>query len=460
MHLGKGRPGDFLYVHYPPDPVNVRTGNFYLPLQDYYQPCYDLPLEIHRSYNSFYNGESAFGKGWIFNYSVKIVFDPKKGLQVMESDGFVTSYQPKEQSSQNLSQTIESIVSARKKQDAKDFGREKSSAFYQKLKKRLADEASYRKKQEEIYLNKKNRVSKKGEYVSLDRGESNIYETKNGFIREFMTGQKELFDRNGRLIKIEDGNRNAITIYYNNKNQIRRIQDSCNQFVNFTYDSAEHITTIRDGYGRTLNYKYDRIGRMIYSEALDESSFRYTYNGKNLMTSIDFGGGEKTEISYDSKNNRVTQQRGPGKKVTTYRYGKTKGSSWATVNDNQGENSRYEYFESKHEMVFTDRFGKKTITKNMACCGKPLSILNEKGQGETFTYDQQHRIKTKKNTSGSLIEFEYDDRFHLPSKVTTNGKNYSIYRYDQNGNMVFARNNFKTLCEKLPMRITEKSLLL
>src|SRR5258708_4451274 len=65
--LGSGRYGDVLHIHHAPDPVNVRTGNFYLPVQDYYLPCFSFPLEIYRSCNSVSTRNGPFGKGWNFN---------------------------------------------------------------------------------------------------------------------------------------------------------------------------------------------------------------------------------------------------------------------------------------------------------------------------------------------------------------------------------------------------------
>ena len=73
------------YIHHPPDPVNVKTGNFYYPLQDLYLPCFGIPLEVFRAYNSYNKSNGPFGPGWTFNYDIRIALGDAGTLKVIES---------------------------------------------------------------------------------------------------------------------------------------------------------------------------------------------------------------------------------------------------------------------------------------------------------------------------------------------------------------------------------------
>src|SRR6185436_18869342 len=74
--------------------VNVKTGNFYLPVQDVYLPCYGYPLEVTRTYNSVSTRVGPFGYGWNFNYDLRISAAADKKLTVVEPDGYVNTYDP------------------------------------------------------------------------------------------------------------------------------------------------------------------------------------------------------------------------------------------------------------------------------------------------------------------------------------------------------------------------------
>ncbi len=87
--LGKSNGFDKFYVHHAPDPVNLRTGNFFLPIKDLSLSCFGIHLEVYRSYNSFSKKNNSFGVGWSSNYDIKIAISDVGTLKIVESDGFV-----------------------------------------------------------------------------------------------------------------------------------------------------------------------------------------------------------------------------------------------------------------------------------------------------------------------------------------------------------------------------------
>ena len=424
--------------------VNVRTGNFYLPMQDYFQPCYGYPLEIHRSYNSFFQKDGAFGVGWIFNYDVQVVINRNSEIQVVEADGFITNYEVEETHSNKL-EHISRILETRKKEDVKYTGSQKGKGepFYKRYKAKLMSDSAYFKRQRKRYLGAQKLNSSSGKYISKQRGKSTLNQVKNGFMRTLENGKKEFFNKTGKLVRLEDRSENFLRFFYKN-NRLNRIQDNCGQWISIKYAANGKIDSFIDTYGNTVFYNYDKKRRLISVRPAKGVKLQFEYNNNNLLSEVDFGNKQLTHIFYDSKTQKVIKQSGPGKKITTYKYGKKAGVAWAIVKDNQGLNHKYEYLDAKNQIIFTDlSSGEKTITTLMGCCGLPLSIVNAKGLGETFSYDDRHRLKHKINTSGESINFSYDDRFDLPKRITKSDKTFTSYNYNDRGNINFARNSDK-----------------
>ena len=133
--LGKGPQGEKFYYHYPPDPVNVRTLNFFFPIEEHLVlPCV-YPIEIKTAYNSYSGNSSLFGQKWTFNHNTKV----NKGFdrfEVVEGDGFVNVYQKERNLEEAKNALTEKILIAQKKIDSQGGGL-RSSQAYDELKQNL-----------------------------------------------------------------------------------------------------------------------------------------------------------------------------------------------------------------------------------------------------------------------------------------------------------------------------------
>lgn len=439
--LGRGRLYDYLHVHHAPDPVNTRTGNFYLPMEDYAQPCFGYNIQIHRAYNSFYKKDGVFGLGWMFNYDMQVIFDRSSGIKIIEADGFITDYESGKPDTHEKQKIILQLVDLKKAEDIKFHNNPqgKGSTFYEDYKLKLSQDDIYFKKQKDLFLGADLGSGSATTFFTKQRIPSQLVETKTGFERTFENGKQEYYNKNGQLIKVEDKNKNVLNFFYQ-KNILNKVSDSCGQWLEFQYTPQNRISAIIDNYGRKLIYTYDKSGKLISSGLPTGEKIIYGYNALNLLNDIDFGKGETTKIIYDEKNQKVIQQIGPGKKITDYTYSKTPGMLSAGVKDNMGENILYQYSDLNDKVIFTDSSGKKTTTLLQTCCGKPLSILSEQGKGDTFTYDEKGRLKTQTDASGITTTFSYDERFGLPEKVEQSKGSYSQYRYDDKSNLIFVKN--------------------
>lgn len=441
--LGRGESGDYLYIHHPPDPVNVRNGNFYLPAQDYFMACYGFPLEVYRSYNSVSTRNGPLGRGWTFNYDLQITVDERRGLTVVEADGFINEYTPVEDDLGAGASIIDVIVDARTKEDARYLKKPdgKGKAFYARLRTRLEKDEKFRNRQADRYLPKRNKISGSGKYISHERGTTRIEKTRNGFLRTTETGRKEEYNRRGLMVRLSDRNDNSLTLKYNRENHLDRVTDGCGQSLRFSYSKSGKIIKITDLLMRQIKYAYDKRDHLMSVATPDGARVRFTYDGKGLMTAIQWMDGAKTEIKYDKKTKYVVEQSGPGEKITKYTYGASPGKVWAKVTDNQGGKSRYEYLDVENKIIFTDRSGQKTITTVNACCGKPISITDAKGKGDTFTYNKKGNLISKTNAKKETMKFSYEPRFNLPNEIRLHDGSYLRFIYDKGGNLSLSRSS-------------------
>lgn len=440
-NLGAGKIGEVFHIHHFPDPVNPRTGNFYLPIQDYFQPCFGFPLEIYRSYNSVSTRNGPFGRGWTFNYDVQIVVDERADMNVVEADGFINEYKPIELEKENKENVIQKILESRKKEDIKYLGKPdgKGAGFYNRYKRRLQTDEAFLKRQRTRYLPLHSKISKSGKYVSHSRGTTYLEKTSKGFLRTTESSRKEEYNSRGFLTRVSDRHENEIQLTYGKESRLSRVHDGCGQYLQISYNSSGKITSIRDSLNRKLAYQYDAQDRLILASRTTGEKTRFGYDKKHRLTSIEFGKGTKTTIAYDPKKGRVIKQVGPGKKVTTYQYGKSASKTWTRIKDNQGLNDLYEFLDSDNKTVFTDKNGKKVITIVSSCCGKPISIKNERGFGDEFRYDEKYRLISKTNSKKQTTTFRYDPRTSFPTEIRAHDNSFIRFLYDKKGNLTFAR---------------------
>ena len=361
VDLGKGRPGDILYVHHAPDPVNVRNGNFYLPVQDYFYPCFGFPLEIYRSYNSVSTRIGPFGRGWTFNYDIQIAVGKGAGLRIVEADGFVNEYVPASVSAKSRANWIKQIIDRRRAEDIKYAGVPKSKfkKDYSSFRKKLESDDTFFQRQQKKYAVGIDEFANVKKFVSHERGTTFLTKTSTGYLRTTETGRTESYDKGGLLLRISDRNGNALRMNYDRKSRLTRVTDTCGQALQFRYSRSGRIIQATDSKSRKLSYKYDKEDRLVSAIDMDAGNTRFKYDKRHRMTRLLFADGEKTTISYHKNTGFVSKQVGPGSKITNYKYGKKGKTTWAEVKDNQGTSNRYEYIDSENKIIFVDSTGKK-----------------------------------------------------------------------------------------------------
>lgn len=430
--LGWGDHSTKLYFHYPPDPVNVRTLNFFLPLDQMSLPCF-MPIEIKAAYNSYSGSSSIFGEKWTFNHNIRIKPHIYR-YDVYEGDGFVNPYYKEKNLEEAKAALVDQIVIAKKKADSQSGG-VKASTVYEDLRRQAMKDESFRDEQAEKMLGGVKLVGA-GTYYGLSRGPSTLEVKQDGtFKRSFQNGASEIFDNQGRIVKSVDRNGNFIDYVYTGEN-LSRINDMCGRYVTFGYQAdpamKNLIASVKDSLGREIKYSFFPTKRLKAVQDFNKKTTEFTYDKSGNMLSLTMPNpAENFTLEYNEKF-EVIKQKGPGAietrydrtfvanninhsitKVTKFSNGKMTGQEVQEVK--RGE------FESSTKFDGSGKEIKKETRKISAETGYPVSILDQSGQGDLFDYDKNsgNLLRREAVPSGEAMEFRYDLRCNQVAKITS-----------------------------------------
>lgn len=454
--LGRGDFLTKLYYHHPPDPVNIRTLNFFFPVDDHLVlPCV-MPIEIKIAYNSYSGDASIFGEKWTFNHNIRV----KKGngqLEIIEGDGFSNVYIKERNLEENKKAQIEELLIAQRKADSMAGGL-KSPSVYDDLRRRLQTDETLREEMSRKFLAGAKPLLP-GIYYSFARGPSTLeFKADGSFVRKFSNSAFEVFDKEGRLVRTEDRNGNYLTYVYQ-QNNLSRINDMCGRYVLFFYQTNpvlknfvskisdtlnreityqitpnKRLKSFAEAGGRKIEFEYDKVGNITKltnsREGRPPDTIMLTYNDKFEISSQAGPGSKESRFKRtfvaNNPNHSITE-------VTKFEGGKPNGKEV------------HEFKMKEFETVTKfDAAGKETSreTKSISkITGYPTSVLDERGNGEKYEYDAKsgNLIRREQIPSGEVMEFEYDEACNSVKRIhitrPTGQKIENRYKFDARCNL-------------------------
>lgn len=454
--LGTGNHRTQMFYHWPPDPVNVRTLNFYFPSTHMVLPCF-FQIEIRAAYNSYSGDESVFGRKWTFNHNIT-VREAVTQIEVVEGDGYVNAYTRERNLEESTKSLISNIMVNLRKEDALNK-RPKSSEEYKEIEKRLEEDKIYRQQMAKNVV-KSARPLGPGEYFSLARGQSTLIKNSDGsYERRFQNGSKEFFNKAGRLTRSQDRNANFLTFIYTDNN-LSKISDMCGRSVDFTYFSTPAarglVRSITDSIGRSVTYNYDGNRQLVsYIDANKAThEFRYDSRGNMIEYKNSADASSNFSLTYNEAS-EVKSQLGPENNRTEHKrtfVANDRNNSITELQKFIGSESAgrelHEFKLGEYEIVTKfDKSGKETskVTKRFSKqTGYPISILNSKGEGDIFEYDAAsgNLISRENIISKEKFIYSYEPRCNQVSglKITRPGgsERNTQYRFDDKCNVVEA----------------------
>lgn len=436
--------------------VALRNGNFFVAYRDL--------SWIERVYNSKTPFRGIWGWGWGADIESYLVVSADGSVVAYEYGGGAENrFNPLNFSKSELENAATMLTEAAKKSGV-------VTSRAEDYKKKLIEDATFRNDEWKKFLKKG--IVKRRELAPGTKLVSNrfayqyITREKNGYVRVHDSGKVEYFDNDGHLVKMQDQNGNFKSFTYDkaghlnkmidnhnrkcffsfdNKGLVEKIQCENNQVATYKYNGLAELVESKDGAGNVYKYKYtsDKRHNLAQIAYADKTTMDIEYYGKNLFENVKRvkeRDGSAVEYGYEMNANDRSKQ-----KVSV----KSKDKGGRILSD-----SSYEYhFRTKADgEEWTYRLvavvdGEKTETTYNECCGLPLTI--RQGNEETaFEYDQKGHV-TKKTTPAEIAMLEYHPQFGKVTKVSRYSKEdkskgrWSEFKYDDKGNLTFAKNSDK-----------------
>ncbi len=404
--------------------VNVNNGNYYIAYRDFYLPTEGINLEVTRTYNSrssFISG--SFGIGWSTEFDGYLKIEKDKLVYFEGGGGNVVNFDK------------EVVAEAAKgKKDAKSVSVWSSKAFGLQT-------------------------------IKLD---GDVYKL------ESTSGKLINFDKQGRLTRISDKNKNYVDFSYEN-GSLSLIKDNFNNQLKITwgnFGSYKRITLIEKG-DQKSRYEYSTNGDLVKAVGADGVSYAYEYDDEHNMTKISYADGTHRAMAYNKVKDWITRFRDIDGVVTSYDYysdsldpenkfGTTVVRSQEGSKDKETSRFWYEFkkrpdgsrYNARTVTLFKSQVMETIFTE---CCGTPAVIsqwmngeadkLPQNSQAWTtakndkkvtmFDYYSDGLLKKKTSPNGTITEITYDNVHKKVANIKRAGRELS-YKYDSRGNLATA----------------------
>ncbi len=442
--------------------VSLRNGNFFMGYTDIIYPGGFEP-KMERVYNSKTSFKGIYGWGWGTEYEVFMTVSADGSVVVHEYGGGAENrFTPVGFNQAEVNKAVDLIAGAMVKAELLGKG-----DTLEKEKLRLRGDATYRNERWEFFRSKgklEARVLTVGTQLQSNRF-SYQYITKiaGGYIRNFDNGRIEKFDDKGHLVRISDKNNNFIDLAYGKDGKLQKLVDNFNRKMFFAFNREGLLASIDGENSKRAEFKYSSLGELVSSKDVDGNlyTFKYSTDHRHNMVEIAYTDKTTMEMAYFGRDNHESIKSVKDRDGTTTEYGyefdkSDRGHYMVAVTvkgtDKKAiSSSKYEYFlkykadgeEWLSRMVAT-LDGEKTDTTYTEF-GLPTRI--QRGMDVTnFAYDAKGHVIVK-DTPLDLTKLWYDakvskvSRVERASKTDLKDKSWSDFKYDEKGNLVFAKNS-------------------
>ena len=255
--------------------------------------------------------------------------------------------------------------------------------------------------QDEAYF-----VDEEGRIHSVFDNFNRLEQTQTGFIYNAESGLIYLFDKDGKLLRIERKDGEAVYLSYDIKGRLVEVSGGDGSKIALYYNDFGKLSEIKDHTGRKVEYSYEgnQLGKVYHEGKL---TYSYYYKDELLEKIKNPRGIYVLKNLYDGEN-RVKIQKFADGGIIRYEY---KSDESKTFVINQNGNAEVH--------VHDENF--RNIESEYA------------GESESFTYDTRNLLTSYKDKKGNITSYEYDKEGKL-TKVTFPDNQSESVDYDSEGN--------------------------
>ena len=223
---------------------------------------------------------------------------------------------------------------------------------------------------------------------------------------------------------------------------------------NFVQDNLDGtFTLVAPQVGRM---DFDSQGRLLKVLDTNGLAIEYQFRDRHLIA-IRHQNGSTIQLEYDG--NSIVKASGPGNSVVQYTYHNN--GQLAAVGDTRKTYILYSYDSDKRLNKITDHldnvlfeanyddYNRAILIKESSMSyqsdfsleKKNMKITDTQGNESTFQFDDKDRLLYKKDSSGLVWEFSYEQAdFRFPTKIIDPKGGITECRYDPSGNPIYFKN--------------------
>jgi RHS repeat-associated protein len=353
------------------EPINVSTGEMYTKETDILTPAREIPLELSRTYNSGDDFNGMFGYGWRSNFDITLAGFPDASVVETDENGVCTVY----------------------KMDPATNTYAASTGKYSKL--TINPDYTY------------NILRKHGRMLT--------------------------FNTQGKLIKIQEKNGNALTIIRDFNGNITEVNDASGRKLLFSYDNLARVTQITDPANRVWKYAYGANGDL--AQVIDplNNITTYQYDSNHKLVQKTDANGHALYFQYDSSGRAIHSWQDGNVNEITLLYNPD--HSLTTTTDSRGNSTRYEYNAYGLVTKITDAQDNIQTTLWDTNLNK-TSQTEQKGNTFNFTYDNRGNLLTTTDPQNHTTTLTYTPDFDFVKTATDTLGNTTTCDYDTKGNII------------------------
>ncbi|MCU7966048.1 MAG: hypothetical protein KZQ74_02415, partial [gamma proteobacterium symbiont of Bathyaustriella thionipta] len=396
------------------DPVNLVSGNFYLPETDFHlKGAGGLDMVFKRHYNSNMRKDGPLGFGWTHSFNHRLHF-------------FDKNIHNKKTKKQKKKIRTNQVVWVDGSGDTRYFAVNGS-------KQGIAKNTLF--------------TNPDGVYVTAQRdrtGEYRISE-KNG-LSFYFEAIKGTHNTQAKLLRVVDRNNNTIHLTYDANGNLESVRDDLYHTIDFFYDNNDsHITHIDDWSGHSWHYTYADNNLVKYETTLaitgKEHPTTYEYytaaDGANLdhaLLRYTRPTGKSMTFEYYT-NAKVFRHTDDLDNHYTFRYNAFRRET--TTIDERGIKQRYLFNEYGQQLSHIQGDGAQ-LSYEYSDRSQPL---NETLRRHALGYETQYQY----DNNGNLIRTTLPDNstlqsiglnaYNSPCTRRDNNGHYTLNRYDSKGNL-------------------------
>ncbi|WP_209812902.1 S-layer homology domain-containing protein [Ammoniphilus resinae] len=487
---------------------NLLTGNYMEQHADLKVESPGIDLVFERTYNSLSSqDQTVLGNGWRMNFDSKLEDKANEGV-VKPSVLNVRNgaYVKGGTASESVTGFVIGQVTAGTTVDIlqKDAVTDKQGRKWHKV--------SYKNKEAfvaEWYVKETNVAEvtyPSGTKVGFEKNPDGTFKTPSGVYdqlaklgNEYVLTQKDqtkyVYDQKGKLVRIEDRNGNALTVYYSG-NKVSKITDPVgrelvitytNNFitkvtgpngksVSYAYDSRGNLTKVTDLAGNDSTYTYDQqqdrinkvtdanghqvvrneydlLGRLVRQYDGQDNIKYFIYDDSNRERFFIDENGKESKAKFNQDLRSVEEIDAIGGKSEHSYYVEYNGN-WVNITDLEDGTSAYENYvdhikpkqlRKKEEAI--DKNGNKTI-QVFDQRNNLIKVTDAKNQVMEMTYDASDNLLTRVDNRGNSTEYVYDAaRMNLVKEIDALG-NAVEYTYFGSDPTVRIKGLVKTVKDK------------